>query len=59
MAKKQRKPKTELVQIRVAPDVKADWEAAADRERRNLSDWVRLAAEDRAQKTNASTRSTP
>lgn len=52
MAKKQTKPKTELVQVRVTPEEKAGWEAAAERERRKLSDWVRLAAEDRAQKNH-------
>lgn len=48
------KLKTELVQVRVASSVKADWEAAAERERRSLSDWLRLAAEDRTQKTERS-----
>lgn len=58
MAKKRRLPKNETVQVRVAASIKADWEAAAARERRQLSDWLRLAAEDRAQKKLDASRST-
>jgi len=58
MAKKRRLAKDDTVQVRVAASVKADWEAAAARERRLLSDWLRLAAEDRAQKSMDLPRST-
>lgn len=53
------KLKTELVQVRVASSIKAAWEAAAERERRSLSDWLRLAAEDRALKTQTSSEGAP
>ena len=53
------KVKTELVQVRVASDVKAEWEAAAERERRSLSDWLRLAAEDRALKSVPASETSP
>jgi hypothetical protein len=38
-------PKGELIQIRVTPEQKAEWQAAAVEDKRKLSDWLRLAAE--------------
>ena len=35
-------PKTELVQIRVTPAEKIDWQIAAKADHRSMSDWVRL-----------------
>ena len=35
-------PKTALVQIRVTPAEKIDWQIAAQADLRSMSDWVRL-----------------
>ncbi len=38
-------PKEALIQIRVTSAQKAEWQAAAEADRRKLADWLRLAAE--------------
>jgi hypothetical protein len=37
------------VKLRVTPEQKATWQAAADYEARSLADWIRLACDARAE----------
>lgn len=61
MAKKATKPsekagaKSSVMPIRVTPEEKARWQAAAAADRRTLSDWIRIVADDAAAKGNAPT----
>jgi hypothetical protein len=50
MARRTSKPKPPaakgaLIQIRVTPEQKAEWQIAATADSRKLSDWLRLAGE--------------
>jgi len=48
MVESKKKPKTVMVFARVTAEVRKLYQAAADRDRRVLSDWVRITLDDAA-----------